>query len=591
MFIQDELSIKAMTISQIYSLYCSDKLIVNRRYQRKLCWTIEEKRNFLDTIERGLPVPMFLFALNKDGQYEIIDGMQRLDAICSFITQKYQLKSGYFNLESMPDTIEMKRTNTLVQKNPTIDTKICKDISNYPLPISVFPAATRNDIEEVFKRINSTGKHLALQELRQVGVDTQFSNLIRELSSEIRGDISKDVLLLKDMTNISISNYRLPYSIYVHSIFWVKSGIINHSEIRQSRDEEAISYIIANMILPKENQILLNAQSLNKLYGYSPNPLNEETPLEMTKINNAIDRIGFDNVKKQFRMVMSCIEDMLELSGKTFRQILNAPKSISDLIIPFEIIFLAVYKLIIQDNRNTVNYKLFAEKLDGNCSHIIQIDPKRQNEAVDTIVGLIQPAFTKGHVEDPAEDNWSLELVNILNKSRTEQVLYDFKIGFVPFKSTKIKTTIIEKIIKTLTAINNTGPNRTGYVIVGIADTEEDAKKYAQEYNVNYSMINDLPLCGIEHDAIALSQDIDRYTHTVKEYIKNCTSISDAYKMHLLTQMKTPMAYGKHTFVFKTNYTEPVPYNNEYYLREFTDVVKLNQSQIPTLFTNYYKQT
>lgn len=65
MFIQEELSIKAMTISQIYSLYCSDKLIVNRRYQRKLCWTIEEKRNFLDTIERGFPVPMFLLATNE----------------------------------------------------------------------------------------------------------------------------------------------------------------------------------------------------------------------------------------------------------------------------------------------------------------------------------------------------------------------------------------------------------------------------------------------------------------------------------------------------------------------------------------------
>lgn len=222
MFIQEELSIKAMTISQIYSLYCSDKLIVNRRYQRKLCWTIEEKRNFLDTIERGFPVPMFLLATNENGQYEIIDGMQRLDAICSFISQRYQLKSGFFNLESMPDTIEMKRNKVLTQKNPCIDATVCKDIANYPLPVSVFPAATRDDIEEVFKRINSTGKHLALQELRQVGVDTPFSNIVRELSAEIRGDISDDVLLLKNMSNISISNYRLPYSIFVDSIFWVK---------------------------------------------------------------------------------------------------------------------------------------------------------------------------------------------------------------------------------------------------------------------------------------------------------------------------------------------------------------------------------
>ena len=47
MYIQNELSIKSMTISQIFTLYNDNKLVVNRRYQRKLCWSIEEKRNFI----------------------------------------------------------------------------------------------------------------------------------------------------------------------------------------------------------------------------------------------------------------------------------------------------------------------------------------------------------------------------------------------------------------------------------------------------------------------------------------------------------------------------------------------------------------
>lgn len=285
---------------------------------------------------------------------------------------------------------------------------------------------------------------------------------------------------------------------------------------------------------------------------------------------------------------MSCIQDMLEASDKTLRQILNAPKTISDLIIPFEIIFLAVHQLVIRDNKTVVDYNLFAKKLDGNCSYIVGSDPKRQGETIDAIAGLIQAAFTKGKIDDPAVDNWSLELVNILNKSRSEQVLYDYKIGLVPFKGNKLDSNMVEKVLKTLTAINNAGPGRAGYVIVGVADTEEDANKYQQEYGIKYTMVNELPLCGIEHDAIAINQDIDRYTHTVKEYIKQCTSIPEAYKMHILTQMKTPIAYGKHTFVFKTNYTEPVPYNNDYYLREFSDVTQLTPAQIPTLFTNYY---
>lgn len=590
MYIQEELSIKAMTISQVYALYMSNKLVVNRKYQRKLCWCIEEKRNFLDTIEKGLPVPMFLFAATENGQYEIIDGMQRLDAICSFISQKYQLKDGNFNLESMPDTIEQKRLGVIRQQNPILSSKICKSMANYPLPVSIFPATTDGDVEEIFKRINSTGKHLSFQELRQVGVTTQFANIVRQLSSEIRGDISDDILLLKNMSNISLSNYRLPYSIFVSDIFWVKNGIINGAEIRQSRDEEAIAYIIANMILPQRERISLSNQDLNKFYGYSPNPLNDEIPLEMTQISNAIDRIGSDAVMKQFRAIMSCIVEMLNASTKSFRQIVKASPTISDLIVPFQIIFMAIHRLVIIEKKSLINYDLLAKKLEGNCSHIVGIAIKDRESSIDTIYGLIQSVFSKGNHEDPALDDWSLELINILNKSRTEQVLYDFKIGFVSLNQTKIQTTVIDQVLKTLTAINNIGPNRTGYVIVGVADKKEDAIKYKNKYGTDYIMVNDLALCGIEHDAIAVSQDLDRYTHTVKEYIRKSTLISEEYRMHLLTQMKTPMTYAKHTFVFKTCYNEPVTFNNEYYLREYTDVNRLSPEQIPALFKNFYSK-
>ena len=588
MYIQNELSIKSMTISQIYSLYNENKLVVNRKYQRKLCWTIEEKRNFVDTIEKGLPVPMFLFAVNTTGQYEIIDGMQRLDAICSFIAQKYQLKDGFFNLESMPDTLEMMRNDRLRQKTPILDSGLCKNLANYPLPVSIFPTSNSSDVEEIFKRINSTGKHLAIQELRQVGVETQFATIVRELSSEIRGDVSASILYLKDMSNISLSNYKLKYSIYIDEIFWVKNGIINNTEIRQSRDEEAIAYIIAAMTLLNGTPAL-TSQYLNKLYGYSPNPLNQDIPIEMTEINNAIDRVGATAVKKQFQIIYSCITEMLHCSGKSFRQLLKAPNNINDLIIPFGIVFMAVHKLVIKEKKGDIDYKLFAQKLDGNCTYLIG-NSIRPIDAINSLYGLIQVAFSKGKRDDPALDDWSQELINILNQSRTEQVQYDFKIGFVPYKDNKIDQTLIDAVLKTLTAINNSGPNKTGYVIIGVADKIEDAEKYQSEYGIAYTPVNELALCGIERDTLAVSMNVDRYTHTIKEYINNSECISNEYKMHLLTNMKVPMAYGKHVIVFKTCYNEPVTFNNSYYLRVFTDVQKISNDQIPSLFTNYYKK-
>jgi hypothetical protein len=137
-----ELSIKSMTITQIYSLYRTKKLKVNRRYQRKLCWTIEEKRNFIDTISSGFPVPLFLFAVDEDGNYEIIDGMQRLDAICTLIDQKYSLKDGFFNLRTMPDTLDLLESGELNQESRVLSPSVCKDIANYILPVSVLVCQT-----------------------------------------------------------------------------------------------------------------------------------------------------------------------------------------------------------------------------------------------------------------------------------------------------------------------------------------------------------------------------------------------------------------------------------------------------------------
>ena len=56
----------------------------------------------------------------------------------------------------------------------------------------------------------------------------------------------------------------------------------------------------------------------------------------------------------------------------------------------------------------------------------------------------------------------------------------------------------------------------------------------------------------------------------------------------LKTLWEEHMLYEKQLIIFKTCYKEPVPYDNEYYTREFTDVIKLEPSQYPQLFSGYY---
>lgn len=119
--IQRELSIRSEPVQRIYNFYCSNLFFVNRRYQRKLIWAIEEKQEFIDSIIKGYPVPIFLLAETShkgNKVFEIIDGMQRLNAIVSFVEGEFTYGGEYFDLETMVETKSVLDEGLISQKEP-----------------------------------------------------------------------------------------------------------------------------------------------------------------------------------------------------------------------------------------------------------------------------------------------------------------------------------------------------------------------------------------------------------------------------------------------------------------------------------------
>jgi uncharacterized protein with ParB-like and HNH nuclease domain len=53
--------------------------LVNRKYQRKLIGSVDEKEKLIGSILNGYPIPLILLAerpqVHGSGKYEIIDGM------------------------------------------------------------------------------------------------------------------------------------------------------------------------------------------------------------------------------------------------------------------------------------------------------------------------------------------------------------------------------------------------------------------------------------------------------------------------------------------------------------------------------------
>ena len=251
-----ELSPQPTPIQSLYDWYRSGVLIVNRTYQRKLVWTLEEKQKLIDSILNQYPIPLILLAERRSSsrnEYELIDGLQRLHTIVSFIENEFALTSGEsFDVDHFVAAKNVANEGhfTIIGPEQKLSSANCAKILNYVISLSIIRNGTNSEIYDVFNRINSYGHRLSEQEQRQAGLITGLSNLVRKVSCDIRGDTSAEVLPLFRMPEISIDlpKSKHGYSVRADQTFWVKHGILRSTDLRASMDEHLLSDIITCVV-------------------------------------------------------------------------------------------------------------------------------------------------------------------------------------------------------------------------------------------------------------------------------------------------------------------------------------------------------
>jgi uncharacterized protein with ParB-like and HNH nuclease domain len=588
-----DLSIKGESIQSLYGSYLSKQFLVNRRYQRKLVWSLEEKKSFIDSIIKGYPVPLVLLAevyTEKGKQLEIIDGMQRMNAIMSFIDQEFDIDGKYFDLDTMADTKLLKDQHVILQKEPLMNRGACANIVRYQIPLSVFQEAGTSHIDEVFRRLNSGGKHLSKQELRQAGALSKFAYIVRKLSSNIRGDSSPtDILDLNSMKNISITNKHLDYGISIDDIFWVKNNIISKEDLRQSKDEEVIADIVAWVTL--EKGIRSSSEILNELYGYDVssefNSVAENLEVQIQKVNE-------ERIIANVQFIFDKLIDVINGSGKTFNALLfdNQQPKIARY---FQIVFLAFYKLIIDEELEINDKKSLIVLLDKAGDKIIRLaagggnwSAKEKQTQTDALSGVIRGTFVKSETSDPGRGQWITRFENILMQSSTEQTLYDFKVGLHSLMGDdKFNQELFSKIIKTLTAMANTLKKSTGYCLIGVADNKQTAEKYAEKYGIKYIPYSSFFITGINKEAEHYHGDVDKYFTKLTQLVKN-EPISQRDKDNILRNISVVDYFDKTVIVFKIESgDEPSVYGSKYFVRHGSNVEEVLPENFSQLFKRF----
>jgi hypothetical protein len=176
------------TVSDFLSWQRAKSLVLSPNFQRRSVWSASAKSYFIDTIARGLHVPIIFLREQTDLRTlesirEVVDGQQGLRTIIAYID--YSLLSDY---KAEWDAFEIRRLHNPELAGKPFD-KLPADmkrrILNYELSVHVLPSDTDDrEVLQIFARMNSTGMKLNHQELRNAAYYGAFKQFNYKLAYE-----------------------------------------------------------------------------------------------------------------------------------------------------------------------------------------------------------------------------------------------------------------------------------------------------------------------------------------------------------------------------------------------------------------------
>ena len=513
--------------------------------------------------------------------------MQRLNAVFSYIEHGFLVDGKCFNVDEFTrarQAADRGDFGTYPAEIERLSAQKCADLLDYQLAVTSFPGELDTRITDVFGRINSGDKQLSDQERRQAGVLSPFAEMVRTLGAEIRGDVSRETLLLSEMPEISIETSRNPhgYALKAEDIFWCYQGILRTGDLRESDDEQAIADICASILYG--SPVEASGDFLNSVYSNECD--------EYAEVNKLLNAFGKGKLEYEIKTVFSTIRSMIEnydSSRFCFRRKVypkptsNAQKS------PFYAVFMAFYELIfkegltpVPDNKIMGALTDLTNRIEIGQKHIRSED--RQNN-IKVTKGLIRDQFVAADVAALSHGPGMIfDFENSIRRSRTETTRYEFKQGLLRLDNARqIDPTIMQTILETICAIANVGPDADGFLYIGIADKSGDARRIHELDGVDPIKFDHVEIVGIEREAKQLKLAIDKYMRLLEDGISKAP-LSEPLKTNTLTSLDLISYKGFQVVRVRIpRQTQPTFLGDECFLRIGSSTKKATGPQIASV--------
>lgn len=195
-------------------------------------------------------------------------------------------------------------------------------------------------------------------------------------------------------------------------------------------------------------------------------------------------------------------------------------------------------------------------------------DERRKN--IDSVKGLISIHFVPSKKTTVIYGNHATsDIEAIIRRSEIELSDYELKQGILTLFPTRSEDqSVFSKVIKTLCAIANNGSGRSGKLIIGVTDKEEDAKKIEQLDGIPLRKVGKRFVVGVAREAKFLALSAEEYFSRWKHAIRN-SEMSEQLKNSVLSNMDYNDFYGLGVIVITVPSQNQLSYlGEEVYWRE-----------------------
>ncbi|CAG0933209.1 hypothetical protein PLCT1_02276 [Planctomycetaceae bacterium] len=169
-------------VQQLVTMVETSAIDVAPVYQRQFRWDTTKRSHLIESVFLGVPVPSLFMAANRDGTWELVDGVQRLSTLVQFVgPPAVRAKLG------LEDSLALEGLKKLDRFNGKrfADLPSSLQLQFHHRPIKVITLSDKSDMIvrfDLFERLNTGGVALTNQEIRACIYRGSFADFLDRMA-------------------------------------------------------------------------------------------------------------------------------------------------------------------------------------------------------------------------------------------------------------------------------------------------------------------------------------------------------------------------------------------------------------------------